>query len=66
MSSINLERACDATADSGYSKKWTFSAWVKRGLISTEQGLFANKRTDNWAGSSGATAKIKERPLEAE
>ena len=47
MSSINLERTCDATADSGYSKKWTFSAWVKRGLISTEQGLFANKRTDN-------------------
>ena len=47
MSSINLERTCDATADSGYSKKWTFSAWVKRGLIGTEQGLFGNKRTDN-------------------
>ena len=51
MSSINLERACDATASSGYSNKWTFSAWVKRGLIGTEQGLFANKRTDNNSNS---------------
>ena len=47
MSSINLERTCDATANSGYSNKWTFSAWVKRGLIGTEQGLFGNKRPDD-------------------
>ena len=37
----------DATADSGYSKKWTWSGWVKRGKLGAEQGIMGNKRNDN-------------------
>jgi hypothetical protein len=37
----------DATADSGYSKKWTWSGWVKRAKLGAEQGIMGNKRNDN-------------------
>ena len=37
----------DATADSGYSKKWTWSGWVKRAKLGTDQGIMGNKRNDN-------------------
>jgi len=37
----------DATASSGYSQKWTWSGWVKRGKLGAEQGIMGNKRNDN-------------------
>ena len=43
----HLARTCDATADSGYSKKWTWSGWVKRAKLGAEQGIMGNKRNDN-------------------
>ena len=34
MASTYITRTCDATADSGYSKKkWTWSGWVKRAKL---------------------------------
>ena len=51
MASVDLNRTCDATADSGYSKKWTWSGWVKRSKLGVEQGLFANKKPSNNSAS---------------
>ena len=43
----HLSRTCDATSGSGYSQKWTWSGWVKRGTIGSDQGIIGNKRDDN-------------------
>ena len=51
MASTDIYRATDATAASGYSQKWTWSGWVKRSGISSEQGIFSNERTDNHVNS---------------
>ena len=51
MASTSIYRAGDATAGSGYSQKWTWSGWVKRSGLGTEQGIFSNERTDNHINS---------------
>ena len=47
MADTHIYRDCDATADSGYSNKWTWSGWVKKSANGVEQGIFMNKRDDN-------------------
>jgi len=53
MASAFLHRTMDRTADSGYTKKWVFSAWVKisglgavanKGLFSIQKGSTSNSR----------------------
>ena len=51
MANTYIYRACDATADSGFSKKWTWSGWVKRTKLGAEQGIFMNKRDDSNSNS---------------
>jgi len=48
-SSTGITRTCNA--DPTYSQKWTWSGWVKRSGISSEQGIFSNERTDNHVNS---------------
>ena len=46
MASTYVYRDCDATADSGYTSKFTISAWVKRGTLG-EQGIFMQRKTSH-------------------
>ena len=50
MASTYIYRNNDATAGSGYTPTWTWSAWVKRGTLG-EQGLFMNRRIDHVSNS---------------
>ena len=43
MASTYIYRDCDATASSGYTSKFTISAWVKRGTLG-EQGIFMQRK----------------------
>src|SRR6056300_325543 len=38
---------------SGDQKKWTFSAWVKRGVLGTQQGIFSGS---SYSGNDGIAA----------
>ena len=51
MATTYLTRAGTATADSGYTSTFTWSGWVKRSGLGTEQGIFSNERTDSHVNS---------------
>ena len=61
MASTHIYRACDATASSGYSNKWTWSGWVKRSKLGTTQGIFMNKKDDS---NSNSRFKLQFQPTD--